>query len=82
MAGSRDAEAVDAGVVVAVKEDGVGWRGRLQPGYGTACNLYDGCNGPANVVEVQVGRGDIGGGASGDTDVVVLQAVRSGTCSK
>ncbi len=31
--GSRDAEAVDAGVVVAVEEDSVRWRLRLQRRY-------------------------------------------------
>ena len=37
--GLRDAEAVNARVIVAVEEDGVGWRGRLQPRYYDTCSV-------------------------------------------
>ena len=78
----RNAEVVNAGVVVAVEEDGVGRRSRLQRRYRNTCNVDDGCRSPADVVEVQVGRWDICGGAKRDGDVFILESVRRRACFK
>ena len=48
----RNAGALNAGVVVAVEEDGVGRRLRLQRRYRNTCNVDDGYRSPADVVEV------------------------------
>ena len=78
----RNAEVVNAGIVVAVKEDGVGWRLRLQRRYWNTCDVDDGCRSPADVVEVQIGRGDICGGAKGNGDVFILESGRRRVCFK
>ena len=78
----RNAGAVNAGVVVAVEEDGVGRRLRLQRRYRNTCNVDDGCRSPADVVEVQIRRWSICGGAKGDGDVFILESVRRRACFK
>lgn len=78
----RNAEAVNAGVVVAVEEDGVGRKLRLQRRYRNTCNVDDGCGSPADVVEVQAGSWDICGGAKGGGDVFILESVRRRACFK
>lgn len=67
------AEAVDAGVVVAVEEDGIGRGDRLQARHHDARGIEGRCYGPADIVEHQVGRRDIARGALGDGDVFVLR---------
>ena len=74
--GLRYAETVNAGIIVTIEEDGIGWRLRLQRRHWNACNVDHSCNSPTNVVEVQVRCGNIRGRANGDGDIVILESVR------
>lgn len=65
-------KAMDAGVVVAIEEDGFGRGDGLQARHDDAHGIDGRRYGPANVVEHQVGRRNVSRGALGDVDVFVL----------